>query len=443
MFFKPKKILSAIMALAVMISVHIPFVSAYGNDDFLRIGVLYGGTAVSEFNLISQSGFIAGTEENRIFTEGIAIESPTLKISVSQDGIITYGDDVFDTNSGQRLTIFPAGDNMLTGNGKNYRGGLEFLNAGGGMLAVVNFLSVDDYVKGVVPREVPSSWHMEALKAQAVCARNYSITNKNKHESAGFDVCPTTHCQVYGGVSAEAFSTNAAVDATSGQYLMYNGKLAQTLFSSSTGGHTGNAKYVWGNDIPYLRGVANDFESPNDNPRYAWSKTFTNAEIEQKLIEKGIAIGSVKNIIAHSDPATGQVYELTVQGTAGSHTFKNDGTRGWLGADVLWSQFYTVSPVTTPAATGINAITSTGKQLLTDYYVICKNGERVAIQFPFIAKSALAQEILSPQAMAYRFDGRGWGHGLGLSQYGAKGMADQGYTYDQILMHFYPGTVLQ
>ena len=109
----------------------------------------------------------------------------------------------------------------------------------------------------------------------------------------------------------------------------------------------------------------------------------------------------------------------------------------------MWSQFYTVSPVTTPAATGINAMTSTGKSLLTDYYVICANGERKMIQFPFVAKSAIANETLNPQAMAYRFDGRGWGHGLGLSQYGAKGMADQGYTYDQILAHFYPGTVLQ
>ncbi|MBQ8525514.1 MAG: SpoIID/LytB domain-containing protein [Clostridia bacterium] len=443
MFNKINKIILIFAAAIFTFILHLPSAMAYGGSDNLRVGIVYSSNAVNEYTLGSSSGFIAGTEENRVFTEGMAIDSSTIKITVDSDGIITYGDETFDTNSGQRLTIMSAGDNLLTLNGKEHRGGLEFLNAGNGKLSVVNLISVNDYVKGVVPGEIPSSWHEEALKAQAVCARNYSVANKDKHESGGFDVCTTIHCQVYGGVAAETERTNKAVDATAGQYLMYNGSLAQTLFFSSAGGHTGNAKYVWGNDIPYLRGVDNDFENPSDNPRYTWSKTLTTEEIEQKLAANGYAIGSVKGITSKTDEVTGQVYELTIHGTADSKTYKNDNTRGCFGSDVLLSQFYTVTPVTTPAATGISAITSTGKSLLADYYVLSGMGEKTTIQFPFVAKSALAQMTLCPQALAYRFDGRGWGHGLGMSQYGAKGMADQGYTYDQILAHYYPGTVLK
>ena len=443
MFINFKKIMATITTAILIFLMSIPAATANKKDDYLRIGVLYGSSAASEFTLVSESGFVVGIENDRIFTEEKTIENTELKITTDENGFIHYGEEIFDTSSNQRLTFFSAGDNLLSGNEKKYRGGLEFLNVGNGLMTVINFLTVDDYVKGVVPREVPASWHIEALKAQAVCARNYSITNKNKHKSENFDVCTTVHCQVYGGFDAEKASTNNAVDATAGEYLKYEGKLAQTLFSSSTGGHTGNAKYVWGNDIPYLRGVANDFETPADNPRYTWTKTLTTEQIELKLIEKNIAIGSIKTITSKIDETTGQVYELTINGTNGSHTFKNDGTRGCFGSDVLLSQFYAVTPVTTPATSGILAITSNGKKNLSDYCVISKNGNTSSITFPFTIKSAATKETVNPQAMAYRFDGRGWGHGLGLSQYGAKGMADKGYTYKQILEHFYPGTVLE
>lgn len=438
-----KRILTSIVTASLLLTINISPIKASETVEYLRVGLCYGSTAVTKYTLNSESGFSIGTESDREFVENMTIKDTTLVVSIDNNGNITYGENTFNTNSAERLTIAPADDNLIIGNDKKHRGALQFLNAGDGKMTVVNFISVDDYVKGVVPREVSASWHEEALKAQAVCARNYSISNVGKHGSSGFDVCTSVHCQVYGGVSAEDSRTNKAVDDTAGEYLMYNGELAETLFFSSSGGHTGNSIYVWGSDIPYLSGVENDFENPEENSRYTWSVTLTADQIAQKLTANGNSIGAVTGIIAKADETTGQVYKLTINGTNGSKTYTNDNTRGCFGSDVLYSQFYTVTPITTPTGSGINAISSEGKKLISDYFVLSGKNKKTTIQFPFIAKSSDSKTELTAQALAYRFDGRGWGHGLGMSQYGAKGMADQGYTYDEILAYYYPGTNLK
>ena len=438
-----KKLITSIFTASILFALTTTTINAKEPVEYLRVGINYGFNAVSEYTLSSESGFFAGTETDKVFDKKIEIEDTTLVVKIDDNGIITYADNTFDSSNSQHLTIMPADDNLIEAGGKSFRGGLQFLGDSNGKMSVVNYISVDDYVKGVVPREVSASWHEEALKAQAICARNYSVSNIGKHSSAGFDVCTTVHCQVYGGVAAEDPRTNKAVEDTAGQYLMYNGSLAETLFFSSSGGHTGNSIYVWGSDIPYLSGVENDYESPKENPRYTWSVTLTAEQISQKLATNGHDIGAVKGIIAKSDDTTGQVYNLIIEGTSGTKTYTNDGTRGCFGSDVLYSQFYTVSPITTPSASGINAISSNGKSIISDYYVLSGNGNKTTIQFPFVAKSSHSHVELTAQALAYRFDGRGWGHGLGMSQYGAKGMADQGYTYEEILYHYYPGTNLK
>ena len=329
-----KRILTSIVTASLLLTINISPIKASETVEYLRVGLCYGSTAVTKYTLNSESGFSIGTESDREFVENMTIEDTTLVVSVDNNGNITYGENTFIASGSERLTIASADDNLLIGNDKKHRGALQFLNAGDGKMTVVNFISVDDYVKGVVPREVSASWHEEALKAQAVCARNYSISNVGKHGSSGFDVCTSVHCQVYGGVSAEDSRTNKAVDDTAGEYLMYNGELAETLFFSSSGGHTGNSIYVWGSDIPYLSGVENDFENPEENSRYTWSVTLTADQIAQKLTANGNSIGAVTGIIAKADETTGQVYKLTINGTNGSKTYTNDNTRGCFGSDV-------------------------------------------------------------------------------------------------------------
>ncbi len=417
-------------------------VYAADNSEMLRVGISYGTDAVSQCSLESSAGFLIGIDDNRVFSEQMKYGEAAINVTMSTEGICTYGNDTFDTNSGQRLTFMAADGGLVRVNGKEYRGGIEILNAGGGKMAVINLISPDDYIKGVIGREMSSSWHIEALKAQAVCARNYAISNKGKHNAAGFDVCPTVHCQVYGGVAAEAASTIRASDETKGRYLMYNGALADTLFFSCDGGHTSTAKYVWGNDVPYLRGVEDIYENPSEATRYNWSTTLTTAEIEAKLLANGVNIGKVTAVTATAEPTTGQVYKLTITGTTGTKEYTNDGTRTWAGSATLFSQRYTVTPVSADASAGTTAITSAGKEPLAEFMAIFTGG-KAEFAYPFIVRSAAGNSTVNQTALAYRFDGHGWGHGLGMSQYGAKAMADRGFSYEQILAFYYPGTNLQ
>ena len=149
----------------------------------------------------------------------------------------------------------------------NYRGALELRPGTAGGVTAVNAVSLDRYVMGVVAGEMPSSWHPEALKAQAVAARSYAITT----DAGGsvFDQFPDTRSQVYRGMSSEVASTNAAVRATANQVVSYQGQVAVTYFFSTSGGETENIENVWGGDpVPYLRGVDDAYDEIS--PRHRW-----------------------------------------------------------------------------------------------------------------------------------------------------------------------------
>lgn len=137
---------------------------------------------------------------------------------------------------------------------KWYKGTIHIINNNGNM-TVINDVGIEDYVRGVTPAEMPSSWNMEALKAQAIAVRSYAIANLGKHASQGFDLLDSTMDQVYNGVLAETSATNKAVDETKGLVLTYNNKIISTMYSASAGGQTKSALQAWGNDIPYLQSV--------------------------------------------------------------------------------------------------------------------------------------------------------------------------------------------
>lgn len=137
---------------------------------------------------------------------------------------------------------------------KWYKGSIHIIN-NEGVLTVINDVGIEDYVKGVTPAEMPSSWNMEALKAQAIAVRSYAIANLGKHASKGYDLVDSTMDQVYNGVLSETAATNQAVDETKGLVLTYDNKIISTMYSASAGGQTKSALEAWGNDIPYLQSV--------------------------------------------------------------------------------------------------------------------------------------------------------------------------------------------
>ncbi|MDR3278281.1 MAG: SpoIID/LytB domain-containing protein, partial [Oscillospiraceae bacterium] len=172
----------------------------------------------------------------------------------------------FDDGTGRSLAVTP-----LTGangakpqtwfKGYRYYGAFEYTRVGGEDLTVFNFVNIEDYTKGVLPYEMANDWPLEALKAQAVCARTYAASKIGAHSASGFDLCTTEHCQVYRGMGSANDLTNRAVDETAGLYVTYDGKLCETYFSSCDGGATENVENVWSAALPYLRGVVDPYEA--------------------------------------------------------------------------------------------------------------------------------------------------------------------------------------
>ncbi len=334
-----------------------------------------------------------------------------------------------------------------------YRGWFEFKRQVNTVTAI-NIVDYQDYLYGVVPAEMPPSWHMEALKAQAVAARSMSIHQRNKYVASGYNVCDTVYTQVYKGFSGESPRTNQAVDQTKGMVATYNGKIAETLFFSTSGGHTEDPQYVWGSAIPYLKAIPDPYElQPEGKP---WTRTITLSELDKVLTKEGVKIGNAKGVKINGYTPAGRVVELEIIGTTGSHKLSREGIRTFFAGSTegsLRSRMFTVNntlvgsasaakplkdlkvykgdlPKTVVGADGKarplgQTITVEGQNGKVTYGET-NNGNEGPITYGNIVLS-----------------GKGYGHGVGMSQSGARGMADGGHTYEQIIEYYYKGVSVQ
>ena len=211
---------------------------------------------------------------------------------------------------GTPLGIQPQGTDAQTWfKGNTYYGGFQYDRVNGNDLTVVNMVKLDDYVKGVVPYEMSPSWPVEALKAQALCARNYAVNSQGKHASQGFDLCNTTDCQVYQGTASANANSDRAVEDTSGQYILYNGEIAEVFYHASSGGSTEDSENIWSAAVPYLRGVEDTYLT---NP-IQWSATLTCEQAAQILRDKGYSVSGVTDIYVSQTSSHGNVIGLTVE----------------------------------------------------------------------------------------------------------------------------------
>jgi SpoIID/LytB domain protein len=216
-----------------------------------------------------------------------------------------------------------------------YRGTLRSASPSAGSAArdTVNVVTMDDYVRGVIPREMPASWQPEAVKAQAVAARTYAVWSRAQNPRRYYQICDTTSCQVYGGSDAEDSRSNAAVTATSGQILTYDGKPAFTQFSSSSGGWTSAGS------VPYLPAQADPYDGFPGNPVHSWSTTIDTGRIEAAYP----SLGAVRRIDVVSRDGNGQwrgrVESLVLRGTKGDRTISGDSFRWMFGLRSSWFGF--------------------------------------------------------------------------------------------------------
>ena len=279
-------------------------------------------------------------------------------------------------------------DLQVSVGGKKYFGGVR-INKSGGTLTVINIVPVEEYLRGVLPEEMPISFSIEALKAQAVAARTFTLKNTGRHKAEGYDLCSTTHCQVYEGVSSISAKTDSAIKETRGEVLYYKGSAALTTFHTDSGGMTESGLEVWGTDTPYLKS-AEEFSKQTQE----WTVKISKADFSERM---GSAFGTLQKI---------ELSPLVIGKPA------NDRSKsGRIKFAIMVGKNKTVK--------------MTGSQ----------------IRAKFSLPSTLCNIKIEGGEVV--FEGYGRGHGVGMSQYGAEDFAKNGWHYDKILFHYYTGTELK
>jgi stage II sporulation protein D len=228
-----------------------------------------------------------------------------------------------------------------------YRGALEFRPAGGGSVQTVNAVGLDDYVRGVVSAEMPASWSAQALEAQAVAARTYAITTSVSGN--GYSLYSDTRSQMYRGVAAETSSTDAAVAATRGQVVTYQGKPAVTYFFASSGGYTEDIQNVWLGSAPqpWLQGVPDPYDNTGANPYYRWSDKLSMSDAAAHL--GSLVKGSFRGIQVTQRGVSPRVVSAKVLGSGGSTTVTGPQLQSAFGLMSTYMSFSTISSTATDA----------------------------------------------------------------------------------------------
>jgi SpoIID/LytB domain protein len=334
---------------------------------------------------------------------------------------------------------------------RNYQGAFE-IRVSAGRLAMINVLDMEQYVFGVVPYEMFEFWPIEALKAQAVAARSYAVVNQAKHRALGFGLCDASFCcQRYAGYDSTNVNSLRAVQETAGMVARHNGSVAQLFYHSNSGGHTENSEDVWSGSLPYIAAVPDPYSvsstllqhlvsRANNSTEFpaTWLRSYTRAEVEEMLSQNQMNVGSVLEILPVQKSAGGRHLELLVRGTAGEARILRGATRTVFN---LSSSLYEIIP----AYRRVHVI-SAGEQVKeiaisqSVYAAAGRGAVPVAGNSLEVAMtSGSRNRTVSKLPAGFSFDGKGSGHGVGMSQWGAFEMAKQGYSYDEILKYYFLG----
>lgn len=428
---------------------------SYASDvdvpDEIRIGLYYGSSAVNTVTLSSPGGIEIGTFNGKKFkvideidaNDKIIVEKGDEKGSVYIDEIGEFGDS--DNVPYFRSLEDENDECIIVINNKKYRGDVEIKRYTDSDMTVINVLGMQEYLYGVVPREIGGNSPYEAVKAQAIVARTYAAKNYNKRMKWGFNLYPTVDDQAYGGYEWENVNSNRAVDETDGKVVVYDGELINGYYFSTSGGYTESSENVWGGKLGYLQAVPDPYE-PENLSKTTWTVELTAKEVKEKLSNYGIDVGDILDIepIEYSD--AGRVLELKIIGTDGTTVITKSKARTYLGLD---SQWYTVNDEPPQAVEVIlddkkdnksdeedddeetKEVQRELKPLLSNFISIIKNEE---IDLQEIKEKYYARKNYTT---TFVIQGRGWGHSVGMSQNGAKGMASNGFDCEEIIKWYY------
>lgn len=368
--------------------------SCYSLDQLVRIHVL----SKYDLNQIEISGSLAKLKVIEKGSEAETLWPPQIPLQVKADKNrlnIRLGNSAQEVS---QIVVIPPRGSFLTvksaGVEKKFIGRL-LIRSNKNSLILLEELWLEEYVKAVLASEISDQFPPEALKAQAVVTRTYALANLNKHQKEGFDFCDLTHCQVYSGFRSNNSTLVKAVKQTEGIFLADHFKPIQALYHSTCGGHTSpNQKVFGGKALSYLQGV-NDEKYCSLSPHYQWESSIP-LKILEEVLKKNPQLdsrGNLENIRVAEHEENGRVFNLALEGK------KN----------------LTVSV--------LPLLSIIGKYL--GWGVLKSNWFEV--------------EVVNGDA---HFKGHGFGHGVGFCQWGAKGMAESGKKFDEILFHYFPGTNL-
>jgi stage II sporulation protein D len=306
--------------------------------------------------------------------------SPPLQIKRGKEGLLVNGQNVTVL-----IAVSPA---VLQVNGKGYRGKLEIRPADKGLL-VVNELPLEDYLVGLINCEISSQWPIEAVKAQAVIARSYAMYQKAARKTSLYQLESSVMDQVYEGSDIEDSRAARGVKETLGEVLTFDAKVIQSFYHSNCGGHTEASENVWGAAIPYLSGV--DCKYCLLAPSVKWEQLISLKKLETSLKSGGFPVPGLKEIKCGARNRSGRIKDISLVHGKGTSV---------------------VSAVNFRKAVGYTVIRSTNFEV-----------------------KVVGEDV--------RFSGSGYGHGVGLCQWGAKQRAGDGFEYREILTYYYPGAKLE
>lgn len=486
MKFAIKKILSTVLAVILLITVcfsfNVDYSSAETIPEYIRIGLKYGNSTANEYEVSFDNGIRLGVGDNDEFNELVSFEdinrvlicrqSEDIQLIGTTDSgeTVTINDGYEDANCIMPYDYEDDGEDSGIVNFENnrYRGGIMF-NALSSGVTIINYLPLEEYLYGVINGELNKSNPIEALKAQAVAARSFAICKLGTHKSYGFDLCATTHCQVYKGYGDEYMETTRAVDETKGETTIYDEKTVPAFFFKNSGGYTQSIEDVWGSkSFNYLKAVEDEY-----SPRYPWNYTYDFFDLSSKLSSAGFDVGSVTEVSISKRNQSGAVEELRFIGTNGTATLQKSKIRSVLGATVIKSTMFTFGD-----ADFDNTDMSRDNKIEENHtYVLSgeQNGIVETSDFLYVMNdSGIANQISkediyicdgketklnsnlsesdnldnndentnfnsneSASGGNVTFTGLGYGHGIGMPQDSAVEMAKKGFTYDEILKYYY------
>ncbi len=283
------------------------------------------------------------------------------------------------------LTVLPGRRCRVYVNGRQFRGKIDFIkSADGKKLFAVNHVDLEDYLYGVLYHEVSHKWPFDVLKAQAIAARTYALYQKMTVKGKYYDLTSDIYSQVYGGKTSETWKIRRAVNLTRGKVLLCEGKIFPSYYHATCGGMTSDAYSIWNINVPALTGTKCGF--CGFSPHYRWKKDMSFADIGKALRKEGYDIEPVSIEILERDK-TGRILKLSIKGKRRETEMSGNRFRLIIGPNALRSAHF-----------------------------------RCESEGSYIT-----------------FIGRGWGHGVGMCQWGAYGMARKGWKVEDILRHYYPG----